>query len=89
MLIVRRSSSAGGAYRDRHGRWVRDAMDAGVSQGVRHDADGEIVWSRSPDAGIEPAGGDLQAAVANKPGTPGRSRISRNTIAQGRPGRSG
>ena len=25
-----------GAYRDRHGRWVRDAMDALVTQDERH-----------------------------------------------------
>jgi hypothetical protein len=25
-------ASTRGAYRDRHGRWVRDAMDAGVSK---------------------------------------------------------
>jgi len=28
-------------------------------------------------------GDELRATVANKPGTPGRPRISRNTIAQG------
>jgi hypothetical protein len=40
-----------GAYRDRHGRWARDAMDAAVSGGriARQTngtvADGEVVWS--------------------------------------------
>jgi hypothetical protein len=46
-------------------------------------ADGEVAWSWSPDAGIKPAEDDPPATGAIKPGTPGRSRISRNTIAQG------
>jgi hypothetical protein len=36
---------AGGAYRDRHGRWVRDAMDAAARETRRAGADGEAVWS--------------------------------------------
>jgi hypothetical protein len=32
---------------------VRDAVDAAVSQDVRHTAFGQVVWSRSPDAGIK------------------------------------
>jgi hypothetical protein len=35
-----------GAYRDRHGRWARDAMDAfgdALTNGA--DADGEVVWA--------------------------------------------
>jgi hypothetical protein len=42
---------ARGAYRDRHGRWARDAMDAAVSGGriARQTngtvADGEVAWS--------------------------------------------
>src|ERR1700694_6335406 len=46
-----------GAFRDRHGRWVRDAVDAAAS-GARMacwtndaDADGGGVWSRRPHAG--------------------------------------
>ena len=47
----------------------------------------EIVWSRSPDAGIKfLAGRFAGATAANKPGTPRRARISRKTIAQGVPG---
>lgn len=35
-----------GAYRDRHGRWVRDAVDARGARDVRASiADGESVWS--------------------------------------------
>jgi hypothetical protein len=34
-----------GAYRDRHGRWARDAMAAEVPLTSGAEADGEIVWS--------------------------------------------
>jgi hypothetical protein len=34
-----------GALRDRHERWVRDAMDASCAQTTRSDADGEVVWA--------------------------------------------
>jgi hypothetical protein len=51
---------------------------------MRIGADGEIVWSWSPDAGTKLAS-DSRATAANKPGAPRRARISRNTIAQGRP----
>jgi len=49
--IYRYPAPARGAYRDRHGRWARDAMDAAVSGGrtARQTngtvADGEVVWS--------------------------------------------
>jgi hypothetical protein len=34
-----------GAFRDRHGRWVRDAVDASVAADESIDlADGEVVW---------------------------------------------
>src|SRR5262249_45587015 len=34
-----------GAYRDRHGRWLRDAMDAVSHETNEHIAYGEVVWS--------------------------------------------
>jgi hypothetical protein len=34
-----------GAYRDRHGRWVRDAVDAAALLTNGAQADGEVVWS--------------------------------------------
>src|SRR5215475_10788926 len=75
-----------GAHRDRHGRWERDAMDAVGARDERGRADGEIVWSRRPDAGVKfLARRWREATEANKPGTPGRARISRKTIAQGMP----
>jgi len=49
------------------------------------EADGEIVWSRRPDAGVKSAGRFPPAMVARKPGHQGERAISRKTIAQGRP----
>jgi hypothetical protein len=43
----------------------------------------EIVWSRSPDAGIKRVGHPF-ATEANKPGTPRRARISRKPLRRGR-----
>ena len=34
-----------GAFRDRHGRWERDAVDADVLTTNGTEADGEVVWS--------------------------------------------
>jgi hypothetical protein len=34
-----------GAFRDRHGRWARDAVDADALLTNSVDADGEVVWS--------------------------------------------
>jgi len=39
-----------GAYRDRHGRWAWDAVDAAATR------DGEGVWSWRPDAGAKVRG---------------------------------
>jgi len=50
-LLIRHPASIRGALRGRHGRWVRDAVDAAVPGGriARQtngaDADGEVVWS--------------------------------------------
>jgi hypothetical protein len=35
---------ARGAFRDRHERWVRNAMDALARKTRRAEADGEVVW---------------------------------------------
>ena len=52
----------------------------------QHGQDAEVVGSWRPDAGAKLLGVMIPAAtVANKPGTPRRLRIRRNTIAQGRP----
>ena len=34
-----------GAFRDRHGRWARDAVDADGALTKALEADGEVVWS--------------------------------------------
>ena len=52
----------------------RDAVDAEVPITNGTDADGEVVWSRHPDAGVRLAGSIPLTTVANKPGTPGRAR---------------
>jgi hypothetical protein len=67
---------------------VRDAMDA-----MRHEtsdavADGEIVWSWRPDAGAKSlrcAGVRFEDDGGKQARSPGRARISRNTIVQGMP----
>src|SRR3978361_1758105 len=48
---------------------------------------GEIVWVRRPDAGVKFEGSQRRprAMVSQQAGSPGRSRISRKAIAQGRP----
>ena len=73
----------GGAARDRHGRWRRDAMDAKVFSAACR-ADESIACGRAKSCCPDPPtlGSSLrvtssQATEANKPGTPGRPRISR------------
>src|SRR5579871_5546234 len=52
-------------------------------------ADGEIVWSRRPDAGVKSRAGSKGLAAGRwwqtSIGSPRRARISRKTTAQGRP----
>ena len=79
-----RLAATRGALRDRHGRWKRDAMDA-----QRHETSDAMRTAKScgPDAPrlalrfreMTRGNGD------NKAWSPGRSRISRKTIAQGMP----
>src|SRR5262249_9027605 len=76
---MRHPASAGGAYRDRHGRGKRDAVDARRLSALcawtkAYLADGQAVWSCPPDAGVKSCGTFRKATVANKPGTPGRAR---------------
>src|ERR1700674_970338 len=51
----------------------RDAVDAAVSLTSDTKADGKIVWSRHPDAGVKFSREAIpvKATVAIKPGTPG------------------
>src|SRR6266481_210379 len=48
-------------------------------------ADGEVVWSWRSNAGAKLAETIPPMTVATKQWSPGRARISRKTIAQGRP----
>jgi len=66
---------------------MRDAMDAIDHETNDFIADGEIVWSWRPDAGVNLA---MMLRItpmtgARKPGPRGEHAISRKTIAQGRP----
>src|ERR1700742_2602930 len=60
-------------------------MDAVAPQDVRHDAYGQAVWSCPANAGDNPWGREPRGDGGKKAGSPGRSRSSRNTIAQGVP----
>jgi hypothetical protein len=60
-----------------------DASRVDATSGMA--ADGEIVWSWRSDAGAKFVGDILRGDGGNQAWSPGRSRISRNTIAQGRP----
>jgi hypothetical protein len=63
-----------GALRDRHGRWARDAMDAAMCETNALPADGEVVWSWRPDAGVKFAGDDPANDGGKKARSPGRAR---------------
>jgi len=67
------SRPARGAFRDRHERWARDAVDALARETNAFEADGEVVWSRYPDADIKwatIASAIAPAMVTTKPGSP-------------------
>ena len=67
-------------------------MDAGLASGgsaAGRDAglaDGEVVWSWRRDRGVYPPRLCGVGNGDNKRRSPGRARISRNTIARGKPG---
>jgi hypothetical protein len=45
MFVFARPASPEGAFRDRHERWVRDAMDVAARETRAPVTDGEGVWS--------------------------------------------
>src|SRR6202171_6857177 len=61
-------------------RWTRQPRLTSVA-----DADGEVVWSWRPDAGVKLCGAIRMATVARKPVHRGEREVSRKTIAQGMP----
>jgi len=79
VIVCAHPASTGGAYRDRHGRWEREAVDVGVLSALdaRTKAfltDGKGVWSWPPDAGVKPEDDNLQVTEAIKARSPGRAR---------------
>jgi hypothetical protein len=81
-----------GAFRDRHGRWAREAVDATASSRVftrGRTTELRTAKSRGPDAPtLASSGAEIFRAmmVAKKPGHQGEREVSRKTIAQGMPG---
>src|SRR5262249_45000967 len=69
-----RPAPTGGAYRDRHGRGVRDAMDALAREtsAARGGRRSRVVLM--PRRWHQALGDEPGATEANKPGTPGRAR---------------
>ena len=72
-----------GASANRHERWGRDAMDARCARDERCRCGRRNRVVLTPRRWRQALGDDPRATVAKKPGTPGRARISRKTIAQG------
>ena len=60
-------------------------MDAEASKTNEAKADGEVVWSWRPDAGVKFRGTIREATVAKEPGHRGEHEVTVKTIAQGRP----
>src|ERR1700752_3805571 len=61
-------------------------MDAAVSTANDPAAYGEVVWSWRRDPGATLAASFPLTTGARKAASPGRARISRKTIARGKPG---
>ena len=79
-----------GRLRDRHVtwrglRWTRQSQ-AHVRAGRKCAAYGEVVWSWRRDPGVQPSGLCWMGNGDNKGRSPGRVRISRQTIARGKSG---
>jgi predicted Fe-S protein YdhL (DUF1289 family) len=82
------AASARGAFRDRHERWLWDAMDAASRQTIVEVAYGEVVWFWRSNAGAkfpERATRALGMTVAKKPVTGKSTKDTVKTVAQGRP----
>jgi hypothetical protein len=74
-----------GAFRDRHGRWARDAVDADALLTNSADVDGEVVWFRRPGAGVKLAK-SFAGDGDNKPVTEESTKETVKTIACGNAG---
>ena len=88
--LIRAVPTRRGAFRDRHGRWVGDAVDAAAS-GTRNAGRRMMLMrtAKSCGSGAPMPASSLreaaQATVSNKHGHRGEREVSRKTIAQGRP----
>jgi hypothetical protein len=76
MLVSAHPASIRGAFRHRHERGKRDAMDALVSRGERRESGRRNRVVLIPRRWGQVLGDNPRATVAIKPGTPGRARIS-------------
>jgi hypothetical protein len=81
------ASFFGGAYRDRHDTRGGDAVDADVPVDERRGCGrrNRVVLAPQRLALMPTMRKRIAADGGNRQGSPGRSRISRKTIAQGRP----
>ncbi len=75
-----------GAYRDRHGRWAWDAVDAAATRDERRTKrTAKACGPGAPTLALRFAGLSSRNDGGKRARSPGRARISRKTIAQGRP----
>jgi hypothetical protein len=66
-------------------RWTQQPQ-ARKRRRMRFEADGKIVWSWRPDAGVKSAGFSCRRRWQKSPVTGESTKISRKTIARGKPG---
>jgi len=90
MIVSVHPASTGGAYRDRHGRRKRDAVDAGMLSALARRRKHPWRTAKACGPDLPTLGSSLratspQATVATKPGHRGERAISVKTIAQGMP----
>ena len=78
--LAGRISPEGGAARDRHERCGEMRWTRGARQTSARSADGEVVWSWRPDAGVKSAGSIPPATVTTKPGHRGELEVSRKPL---------
>ena len=74
MIVWAHPAPAGGAARDRHGRWERDAMDAEASFDEWRQRGRRNRVVLAPRRWRQVLRDVRRATVAKKPGTPGRAR---------------
>jgi hypothetical protein len=93
MIVCAGPASAGGAYRDRHGRGKRDAVDVRMlSVSCADESIPHVRRNRAvpiPRRWDQALRDERAATVAKKPGAPRRTRISRKATRAGNAGCSG